>query len=222
MRPVGIAMELVPSSLSVDPGRLGSMQVHLRNSGAEATEVAVELPPDERHWSWVHPETCPVEPGGEAVVAVFFKPKCGPRPSAGTHRVEIVAHSAGDAAPFAASEGTVQVGPFSDAAASLDPMVGKDQRSHSYTFSLENTGNVPLRASLSTDDPSGALAVDVQPTVVAAEPGETATAQVTVQARKALKRGEQRFRVCVMAKIEGGSEFRVEGAFYQQGLKPAK
>ncbi len=215
-------MELVPSSLSVDPGRLGSMQVHLTNSGTEATDVAVELPPDDRDWSWVHPEHCPVEPGGEAVVAVFFKPKCGTRPSAGTHRVSIVAHTTGVEAPSAASEGLVQVGPFSDAVAALDPMVGKDPRAHTYSFHLENTGNVPLRAALSTTDPSGALAVDVQPTEIHADPGQTATATVTVQARKTLKRGEQRFRVCVLADVEGGSEFRVEGAFYQQGLKPAR
>jgi uncharacterized membrane protein len=222
VRGVGIAMELVPSSLSVDPGRLGSMQVHLTNSGPEATDVAVQLPPDDRDWSWVHPESCPVEPGGEAVVAVYFKPKCGCRPTAGTHRVAIVAHTAGEEAASATSEGLVQVGPFSDAAAALEPMVARDQRGVSYHFKLENTGNVPLRAALSTTDPSGGLAVDVEPREVRAEPGETATATVTVQARKGLKRGEQRFRVCVLADVEGGSEFRVEGAFYQQGSKPAK
>jgi len=215
-------MELVPSSLSVDPGRLKKKQVHLRNDGGEATDVAVEVPADDRHWSWVHPETCPVEPGGEAVVAVFFKPKCGTRPTAGTHRMDIVAHGAGDSQPFAATQGTVQVGAYSDATASLDPMLGRDQRGSSYTFNLENTGNVPIRAALSTDDPSGALVVDVQPAHVTAEPGETATATVTVQARKTLKRGEQRYRVCVLAKVDGGSEFRVEGAFYQEGIKPAK
>lgn len=215
-------MELDPSTLSVDPGRLGSMQVHLRNDGGEATDVAVEVPADDRDWSWVHPETCPVEPGGEAVVAVFFKPKCGTRPIAGTHRVEIVASSPGGSPPFAASQGTVQVGAYSDAAASLHPMVARDQRASTYAFDLENTGNVPIRAALSTDDPSGALVVDVQPAHVTAEPGGTATATVTVQARKPLKRGEQRFRVCVLAKVDGGSEFRVEGAFYQQGMKPAK
>lgn len=215
-------MELAPSSLSVDPGRLGSTQVHLRNSGAEAADVAVEVPPAERDWSWVHPERCPVEAGGEAVVAVFFKPGCGPRPCAGIHRVEVTARAAGDAGPFAAGEVTVEVGAFSDAVAALDPVVGRDQRSHSYAFTLENTGNVPIRASLSTEDPSGALVVDVQPADVSARPGETATAAVTVSARKTFKRGEHRYRVCVGARVERGSEFRVEGAFYQQGLKPAR
>jgi hypothetical protein len=64
--------------------------------------------------------------------------------------------------------------------------------------------------------------VSVQPTRVSAGPGETVTATVNVQARKKLKRGEQRYRVCVLARVEGGSELRVEGAFRQQGVKPAK
>jgi len=215
-------MEISPSSLSVEPGRLGSVHVHLRNDGAGVSDVAVNVPPDDRYWSWVHPLSCPVEPGGQAEVSVFFKPKCGPQPCAGIHRVEIVASAADGGQRLAAAEAAVEVGPYSDAAGALDPMVGRDQRAHSYTFNLENTGNVPMHASLSTDDPSGALDVDVRPSTVTAGPGETATATVTIQARKKLKRGEQRYRVCVLAKVEGGSELRIEGAFYQQGLKPPK
>ena len=48
---------------------------------------------------------------------------------------------------------------------------------------------------------------------------QVAKADVTVQARKKLKRGEERYRVCVLARVEGGSELRVEGAFRQQGSK---
>lgn len=215
-------MELVPPSLSVDPGRMGSVQVRLTNDGTEVVEVAVEVAPVDRHWSWAHPEHSPVEAGAEATFAVFFKPHCGPRPVAGSHRVEIVAHHVDDPRPLASGHATVQVGAYSDATAELHPMVGKDQRTSSYTFNLENTGNLALVASLSTEDPSGSLVLDVHPAQVSAEPGETATAAVTVQARKALKRGEQRFRVCVIAEVHGGSRFRVEGAFYQQGIKPAK
>lgn len=215
-------MELVPASLSVGPGRLGSVQVHLTNSGAEATDVAVDIAPDDRDWSWAHPEHSLVGAGAEATFAVFFKPHCGPRPVAGSHRVEIVAHLVDDPVPLAVGHATVQVGAYADATASLDPMVGKDQRTSLYSFNLENTGNLALVASLSTEDPSGALVVDVHPAQVSAGPGETATATVTVRARKALKRGEQRFRVCVNAEVHDGSQFRVEGAFYQQGIKPAK
>lgn len=215
-------MELVPSALAVDPGRLGCMQVHVRNTGPDACGVAVELPAERREWSWVHPESCDVPAGGEAVVAVFFKPKCGPNPPAGTHDVEIVARPQGQTAAGAepaTGRGTVAVGPWVDAAAALDPMVAKDVRAGTYTFNLENRGNVPFHATLSTDDPSGALEVDVSPLQVDAGPGETATATVTVQARKKLKRGEQRYRVCVLADVDGGSELRIEGAFYQQGVK---
>jgi hypothetical protein len=136
--------------------------------------------------------------------------------------VEVVARATGDGAASATGHGTVDVGPWADAAATLDPMVAHDLMDHSYTFNLENRGNVPMRASLSTVDPSGALQVDVRPTEVSAEPGQTAKATVGVQARTKLKRGEQRYRVCVVAKVEGGSELRIEGAFYQKGVKPPK
>ena len=214
-------MELVPSALAVDPGRLGKIDVHLRNSGPEARDVAVEVPSAERDWSWVHPESCTVPPGEERVVAVFFKPKCGPHPTAGRHAVEIAARAQGGE-PAATGETTVEVGPWIDAAGTLDPMVAYDQFGHTYTLNLENRGNVPLTAALSTDDPSGSLETAVQPAQVRVGPGETAKADVTVRARKKLKRGEQRYRVCVLARVEGGSELRVEGAFRQQGVKGPK
>jgi hypothetical protein len=216
-------MELVPSALAVEPGRLGCMQVYLTNTGPEPCDVALEVPADQRDWSWAHPEACAIGPGEEAVVAVFFKPRCGPHPAAGTHEVEIVARAGGQPPSSTTGRGTVEVGPWVDAAGALDPMVAYDERSHSYTLNFENRGNVAVRAALSTEDPSGgALALDVKPASVSAGPGETATATVGVQARKKLKRGEQRYRVCVLARVEGGSDLRVEGAFYQQGAKPAK
>ncbi|MDQ4069110.1 MAG: hypothetical protein M3203_06530 [Actinomycetota bacterium] len=218
---MAMAMELVPAALAVEPGRLGRMGVRLRNDGDEVRQVAVEVPPSEREWSWVHPESCPVAPGEEAEVVVFFKPSCGPHPPAGRHTVEIVARAPGDGVA-AKGEGTVEVKPWVDAAGTLDPMVAYDQRAADYTLNLENRGNVPITATLGTDDPSGALDVDVQPKQVSAQPGETVTATVTVQARKKLKKGEQRYRVCVVAQVEGGSELRIEGGFRQQGVKGPK
>ena len=215
-------MELVPSALAVDPGRLGSMKVHLKNSGPEPCDVAVVLPPEDRDWSWVHPESCSVTPGDDVVVAVFFKPKCGPHPTAGTHTVDIVARAEGEPAVAAQGQGTVDVGPFVDAVGTLDPMVAYDHMAATYTFHLENRGNVPVTADLCTEDPSGALQVAVEPARLSAGPGETVTANVAVQARKKLKRGEHTYRVCVLAQVEGASDLRIEGAFRQQGLKPAK
>jgi uncharacterized membrane protein len=212
-------MELVPSALAVDPGRLGSMKVHLTNSGPNACDVAVEVPPTERDWSWVHPESCSVTPGEEVVVSVFFKPACGPHPTAGAHTVDIVARATSDASPAAQGRGTVDVGTFVDAVGTLDPHVAYDQHGHDYTFHLENRGNIPVTATLGTDDPSGELDVHVQPTRVSAGPGESATATVAVRARKKLKKGEHTYRVCVLAQVDGGSDLRIEGAFRHQGLK---
>ncbi len=209
-------MELVPPALTVDPGHLGSMKVHLTNSGPDACEVAVELPQGDRDWSWVHPESCSVTPGEEVVVAVYFKPRLGPHPTAGPHRVDIVARAA---AGSVEGQGTVEVGPFVDAVGTLHPMVAYDPMGASYTFDLENRGNVAVSAALSTDDPSGDLQVEVAPPRVSAEPGQTTTATVRVHARKKLKKGEHTYRVCVLAKVDGGSDLRIEGAFRQQGVK---
>ena len=210
-------MELVPSALAVDPGRLGKIDVHLRNDGPEARSVTVEVPGHERDWSWVHPEAVTVPPGDEAVATVFFKPKCGPHPTAGRHAVEIAASAEG--AETARDEATVDVSPWTDAAGTLDPMVAYDQSAATYSLNVENRGNVPLTAALSTDDPSGALETAVQPAQVSVAPGETVKADVTVRARKKLKRGEERYRVCVLARVEGDGELRAEGSFYQLGRK---
>ena len=213
-------MELVPSALAVDPGRLGSIHVHLTNTGPDPCDVAVQVAEDERDWSWVHPELCGVAPGAEEVVDVFFRPAKGAHPPAGPHQVEITARVG--AQDSATGQGTVDVGTWVDAAGVLDPVVAHDVAGHTYTLNFENRGNVAIRAALATDDPSGDLVMAVRPAEVSAEPGETVTATVDVQARKKLKRGEQRYRVCVLAKVDGISDLRIEGAFYQRGIKPPK
>ena len=213
-------MELVPPSLTVEPGHLGCLEVRLTNSGPDACHVALQVPAQAREWSWVHPDSCAVDPGSDAVLGVYFKPACGPCPPAGTHRVQVVATCRDHPALSATGETTVEVRPFSDVVATLDPLVGRDERGFAYALRLENRGNVAMEAALTAEDPSGgALAHDVEPARVTAGPGETARATVNVQARKALRKGEQRYRVCVVARMEGDGELRVEGSFYQQGRK---
>ena len=216
-------MELVPPTVTADPGHLACMEVRLTNSGPEACELAVQVPAAERDWMWVHPEACRLEPGGETVASVYFKPACGPRPPAGTHRVDIQARCPDRPELGATGEGTVDVHPFTDVVATLDPLVGRAERACDFTLRLENRGNVPMHASLATDDPSGgALVLTVDPPAVDAGPGESATATVRAHARKGLRRGEHRYRVCVMAGVDGDGELRAEGSFYQQGRKPGR
>lgn len=213
-----MAMELVPPAITVEPGRLGCLEVRLANSGPDVCEITLQVPPAARAWSWVHPGSCAVAPGSEAVFGVYFKPACGPCPPSGTHRVEIVAGCPDH--PALSEEATVEVGPFSDMVAVLDPLVGRDERAFAYALHLENRGNVATEVALATEDHSaGALVLDVGPPRLAVDPGESARATVNVQVRKALRKGERRHRVCVVARLDGGGELRAEGSFYQQGRK---
>jgi hypothetical protein len=216
-------MELVPQTIVVEPGHLGCLEVRLDNSGPEPCDVVVAVPQADRYWAWVHPESCDVAAGGKGVVGVYFKPGCGPRPTAGRHRVPVNASCAGDPAVSATADAIVEVMPFSDVVATLDPLVGRGERGCSYSVRLENRGNVAMRAALHGDDPSGgALVLDVDPSQLDAAPGELATATLAVRPRKPLRRGEQRHRVCVVARVEGDGELRAEGSFYQQGRRPAR
>jgi len=219
---MAIAMELVPPTLRVDPGHLGSVQVHLTNTGTAACEVAVEVPAEQRDWSWVHPELCAIAAGAEGVVAVYFKPACGPHPVAGSHGIDITARCRNQPELDSAGHETVEVGDFADVAAVLDPLVTYDQMACTYTLRMENRGNVAMRATLSPDDPSGALAITVDPAQLSAGPGQTVTATVGVRARKRLRKGEVRHCVRVVAQVDGGEELRVEGSFRQQGRKGAR
>lgn len=213
-------MELVPPALRVEPGHLGCLEVRLTNSGPDACDVTLQVPAAAREWSWVHPESCAVAPGSATVFGVYFKPTCGPCPPAGTHRVEIVASCPDQSGLSAAGESTVEVAPFTDVVAVLDPLVARDGQGATYALRLENRGNVAMAASLRVEDHSGgALVLGVEPAGVGAGAGETATATVDVQVRKALRKGEQRHRVCVVAQVEGDRELRAEGSFYQQGRK---
>lgn len=215
---VGLGVEVVPVALAVEPGAVGAVQVRVRNAGAEPCEVTVEVAGDASHWTWAHPATCPVAAGADAQVAVFFKPPCGPVPAAGMQPFEVRAVTADG--EVGVGGGEVDVRPYVDIVASLDPPATRDKRGSTFTLRFENRGNVATSASLRGDDLLGLLDVSVEPRSVTAGPGETATATVRVEARKALKgNGERRLPFVVHAECDGCAPLRADGSLYQLGRK---
>jgi len=216
---VTLGVEVLPPALSVEPGAVGTVAVIVRNPDPEPCEVTVEVAGPAHDWTWAHPSPCPVPAGADARVAVFFKPPIGPVPAAGNQRFEVrVARVDGSEA--AAGHGMIDIRPYVDIVASLDPPATRDKRGVVFTLLLENRGNVATRAALRGDDLLGALHVTVEPTTVSAEPGETATATVRVEAHKSLGgRGERRLPFLVHAECDGCAPLRADGSFYQLGKK---
>lgn len=211
-------MELVPESVAVEPGTVRCLEAHVRNTGSGPCQLVLDVAGEAAQWAWLHPQSCDVGPGEEAVISVVLKPPCAPQPSAGVLQFGIRATCRGEPELSAMGQGVLDIQPFADVVAALDPVIGRDRRTFVYTLKLENRGNVGMRATLSADEPSGHLVLGVEPMQVSAGPGETATANVHVEARKGMfRRGEQRFPICVRARVEGGAELRADGAFYQQG-----
>jgi hypothetical protein len=218
---VGLSVEFVAPTLTVEPGSVRGLEAHVRNEGPDACDLVFEVSGAAAGWSWVHPEACGLAPGDEATVGVFLKPLAGPVPFAGTHRFGLRAQCAAEPAQAASAEATVEVRPYTEVVAVLDPVHGRHQRACDYTLRLENQGNVGMRATLAADEDAGReLLLRVQPAEVSAGPGETVKATVHVEARKALKKGERRFPICVRANVEGAPQLRADGAFYQLGRKP--
>jgi hypothetical protein len=211
-------VELARSALTVDPGTVHCVDAYVHNSGTEPCAVVMEISGPPKPWAWVIPESCQVEPGGKATVGLVFKPPCASDPPAGRHEFHVRA-SCGDCGEAASAAGTMEILPFSQVVAALDPVLARGQRSFNYTVKLANEGNVGMRATLTVDAPPRELALDVHPTEVSAGPGETATATVEVAARKRLRKGEQRYPICVRADLDGGKQVRADGAFYQLGKR---
>ncbi|MFN2606989.1 MAG: hypothetical protein ABR511_03690 [Acidimicrobiales bacterium] len=218
-----LGVEVVPPALAVEPGTVGCMEVRVHNPGADVCDAAVVVAGEVARWSWVHPATCSLAAGADATVAVFFKPPCGPAPRAGCFGFEVRVTPAGAttaAAPTGCGRGTVEVRPYLDVVASIDPPAWWDRRAAAFTLRLENRGNVATSAALAGSDLLGELAVAVEPSRLAVDPGETSTAAVRVEARKALGgKGERRLPFVVTAECEGCSALRADGSFYQLGRR---
>lgn len=205
--------------VTVDPGKVKCLEAHVRADVATPCPVRFALAGEAMGWTWVYPESCELAPGEEATVGVYFKPLCGPVPTAGRHRVALHATSATDPATAASADAIVEVTPYREVVAVLDPVVARDQESFTYTVRLENQGNVGMRASLSADQDAKELLLAVDPTDVSAEPGEIAKAAVRVNVRKTMRKGERRYPICVRARVDSGTELRADGAFHQLGRK---
>src|SRR5215213_7462733 len=107
----------------------------VRNTGSQACEVVTAVPPGVREWMVTIPRSVHVGPGEQAVVSVCFKPPCGPVPNAGTHQFVVDATCDGGAATVT---GKVQVKPFTEVIAAMEPVVAHDQHGSVFTVKLEN------------------------------------------------------------------------------------
>ena len=214
---MGVEAVVEPRPLPVEALTVTGCEVKVRNTGSTEDEFTVVIDRESAAWGWVTPPTVTVAPGGEGTAKVLFRLPKAPRPPAGPLPFTLTVTSTRDKTVSTTAEGTVEVQPFSDLLATLNPRTASGSGPSHHTLALSNRGNSPVRARLSAADDANNLDFDLEPLTLEAAAGSVTEANLRVNPRHRLRRGavERPFRV--VAEIEGHEPLRVDGALTQEG-----
>jgi len=214
---MGVDAVVEPRPLAVEALTITGCQVRVTNTGTAADEFSVTIDREAAAWGWVTPPTVTVPPGGEGSVKVLFRLPKAPRPPAGPLPFTVTVASLGDNAVSTVAEGTVDVRPFQDLLATLNPRTAQGSGPSHHVVALSNRGNALVRARLSASDAAGDLDFDIEPVTVEATPGTIAEAKLRVSPRRHLRRGTAERAFQVVAEAEGYEPLRVDGTLTQEG-----
>lgn len=214
---MGVEAVVVPRPLAVGALTITGCEVRVTNNGAATEELSVNLDREAAAWGWVTPPTVTVPPGAEGSVKVLFRLPKSPRPNAGPFPFTVTVTSTADKATVATADGIVDVQPFQDLLATLNPKTAQGSGPSHHTLALSNRGNAPVRARLSASDPTGGLDFDIEPMTVEAAPGSSAEAKLRVSPRRRLGRGTATREFQVVADADGYEPLRVDATFTQEG-----
>jgi hypothetical protein len=214
---MGVEAVVEPRPLAVEALTITGCEVRVTNTGAAEDEFAFTIDRDAAAWGWVTPPTVTLAAGGEGSVKVLFRLPKAPRPPAGPFPFTITVSSVKDKSVSAVAEGIVDVQPFQDLLATLNPTTAQGSGPSHHTVALSNRGNAPVRARLSASDAAGNLDFDFEPVTVEAAPGTTAEAQLRVSPKHRLRRGTAARPFQVKADVEGLDALTVDGTLTQEG-----
>jgi hypothetical protein len=175
--------------ISVEPNATVFCQLTVKNTGTVVDRYVIQVLGDASRWAKVEPAEVNLVPSAEAIVSVVFTPPRRPDVAAGLRPFRVVATSSESPQVTAFADGTVTVGSFNDAAVTMQPTIVEGQAG-TYTVTVENRGNVRVDARLEASDPRHALALRVEPPVVAIPPGGRGQARVSVAPRDTSLTGE--------------------------------
>jgi len=215
---VGASLTLSDPALAAVPGGAVVMTVSIVNTGAAVDEVAVSVEGEAAAWAAVEPHAVVLFPGAEGQVAVTFRVPDGPRSRPGP--VPFAVRAVGSSDPAAArADGVLDVAPYAEAALSLRPDVLQGARRATGSVVVENRGNA--RADLHLVGSADQASVSIEPPVVAAGPGETVSAILTVSPDRSFLRGPgQRLPFRVTAEGTEHPTITVEGTLAQRARLP--
>lgn len=197
-----------PTPAPAVPGEITRVELTVENTGASAETVRIGLEGEAAAWGWVTPATLVLGAGESGVAAVNLKLPRASHPPAGPLAISVATVSSGDRA---VASTVVDVAPFVDVFASLDPPISQGRQAGDHVLRVENRGNTPLVAAI--DAESDDLSVDVEPDRLNAPPGGWAEARVDARPPRRLLQGTGTRTFTLLVRPAGpGRPGRVEGA----------
>lgn len=172
---------ITPAPITGEPGGRASGLLHLSNPGQHPVSVRVGVAGDVAAIVSVDPPRLELGPGEETTATLLVRLPRSPQPPAGELSFAVEIGPEGDE-PITV-HGAVQVAPFTDLFATITPRTSTGTRAAAHVLTVENRGNVAVRAAVSVGQGGEALDIEIAPEQLDAEPGGWAKAVVTVRPR---------------------------------------
>jgi hypothetical protein len=218
---MGASLRLESDVLRAEPGEEASLELRVRNTGAEADEIELVVVGDAAPWCTIEPQSLRLEPGAEGRATLrVVPPRRGTQPP-GPVPLSLRARPFADAEGAAAREATLLVGVFRECSAELVPRTGHGRLSARHELHVENLGNAASRIGLDASDPERALGFELRPPLLEVAPGEVGIAKLRVRPRERHVRGPaQSHRFVVTLREEGAVPAHVSGTFLHEAILP--
>jgi Tol biopolymer transport system component len=175
---VKVATQLVPTSLSVEPGAETSCETTVHNTGTIVDEYTFEVTGQPAPWAVVEPPELSLFPGAKGAVRIRFRPPRMSTTPAGPLPFQVTTTSTTDHTVSTVEAGVLEVGAFTDMSAELTPHSSHGRRSGMHELRVRNGGNVPIPVQLSGKDPDALLRFHLQPEALTVAPGAGGHAHV--------------------------------------------
>lgn len=212
---------LEPTRLRIAPGTSGHVTIRVRNTGSIVDEIALSISRPDVAWATIVPESLRLYPGTEGEAELRLEPPREPDPRAGLLEVVVSIQSRERAEASVDQVVIVEIEPFAELAAALEPKLGSARRELAVAVRLQNGGNHVAPVTLAATDPTSQLGFHIDPAELALEPGAEGVAWVTVRAPRAIWLGSPRTHPYEVAVSAGSSPRRVlDGRFEQQRMVP--
>jgi len=177
----GVQIRLENDLIKVAPGSAESTVFVVKNLGTKVEEFRFLVNGPE--WVIAEPATVSVYPGQEATGAVQAAPPRTPDCAAGVAPFQLTVTSALHSHLSGSAAGRVDVAPYYEFAAQLDPSSSRGRGWTRHAITLNNRGNTPLRILLDSADVADGLRLSLS-AVTEVEPGAVTEVPVAVHGRR--------------------------------------